>query len=182
MYQGKGKNKKRLVGKTAVLLLSLLTLLVFAVGGTVAWLSAQADKTNIFEPSYVSCEVTEVSQNTVTVTNTSDIAAFVRVAVTVNWVDANGNVYGFAPEYTMGINTADWAAHSDGYYYCLTPLAPGELSEDLLTGIVATSTAPEGYTLGVEVIAEAIQSEPVHAAGTAWGVVISGGNVSAYTG
>ena len=176
------KRNKKPAKRTAVLFAVLVLLLMLAVGGTVAWFTDSATKENAFLPSQVSCSVSEVNTTSVTVTHTGDIDAFVRAAVTVNWVDASGNVYGTAPQYVVGINEADWAAYTDGYYYCLEALAPGGVSENLITGIVATSAAPEGYTLGVEVIAEAIQSEPVHAAGTAWGVVISAGSVSAYTG
>ena len=176
------KLNKKPAKRTAVLFAALVLLLMLAVGGTVAWFTDSAAKTNTFLPAQVSCSVSEVSTSTVTVTNTGDVNAYVRAAVTVNWVDASGNVYGAAPQYVMGINESDWAVYTDGYYYCLDELAPEAVSENLITGIVATSAAPEGYTLGVEVIAEAIQSEPVHAAGTAWGVVISAGGVSAYTG
>lgn len=182
MTQGNRNNKKRLARKTTALLVSLLALLVFAAGGTVAWLTANSTKTNTFEPSYVACEVAEVNQNTITVQNTGDIDAFVRAAVTVNWVDDNGYVYAFAPEYTIGLDPIGWAKHTDGYFYCLKALAPDEISEDLTTGIIVTSDAPEGYTLGIEVIAEAIQSEPARAVGTAWGVAISNGNVSNFAG
>ena len=76
--------KRGVKGKAGALLISLLALLTLTVGGTVAYLVASTDNVvNTFTPSHVDCTVDEVfndnTKTSVTVTNTSDINAYLRV-------------------------------------------------------------------------------------------------------
>ena len=152
--------------RAVALLVSLVVLLTVAVGVTIAFV---ADKTpevkNTFTPSRVACAVTEVTQNQVySVSNTGDTTAYIRVAVVVNWVNAdNKQVYAQAPSFTVtpeNTENTNWVLGSDGYYYYKMPVEAGTVITEKLTVKLdpESATAPEGHTLQVEVIASAIQA------------------------
>lgn len=173
---GKGK-------KTVAVMAAVALLLALAVGGTVAYIAAKSALIkNQFQPAQVSCEV-ENNGDTIKVENTSDVSAYIRAAVVVNWMDASGNVYGIAPkdsEYKLQYG-GDWQKVGDFYYYKAKVSAPVSKKDidkvftaPLINGITVTGTAPDGYTLTVEVVAEAIQADGVGsdgktAAESAWG-------------
>ena len=74
------------------MLFSVALLLVSVVGGTFAYLATRTESvTNTFEAVQVSCQVVEGEENAYTVKNTSDVKAYLRVAVVVNWVDDEGH-------------------------------------------------------------------------------------------
>lgn len=180
--------------RSLVLVVSVLALVLAVAGGTLAWLTANSGPvTNTFTPAQVSCEVDETFQNNVksavSIKNTSNIDAYIRAYVVVTWKDEQGNVYGKPPvkdtDYTIEYATGTgWEKGSDGYYYYTSPVA----ANDGLTGVLITKCkpvngkAPTDYDLSVEIIAEAIQSQPDSAVQQAWGVTIANGNVTAYTG
>lgn len=181
--------------RSLVLVVSVLVLLLAVAGGTLAWLTAQDSVTNTFSPAYVTCDVAENFENGiksgVKIKNTSNIPAYIRAYIVVTWKDADGNVYGQKPvegedkDYTMEIprDTA-WVTGSDGYYYYTSPVAVDGSTGVLISECKLTEEVvkPDGYNLSVEIIAEAIQSSPTEAVGTAWGVTISEGSVTAYSG
>ncbi len=166
-------------------------LLTMAVGGTMAWLSAKGEPiTNTFRPSKVNCEVTEDynrDQNVkskVNVKNTGDTRAYIRVKlVTYRTNDAGDHIGGTAtvPAFTLGEN---WVSY-DGYYYYTLPVAAGGSPDTNLADEIQLKKdyedADGGYQ-ALDVMAEAIQSEPAKAVGEAWGVAIAEGRVTAYTG
>ena len=189
-FYGKRKPNIRL-NRTAVLIMAVLLLFGAAVGSTVAFL---IDKTapveNSFEYAKVSCEVTEkFDQNKkedVKVKNTGTIDAYIRATYVVNWVDKDGKIAASDPagySYNVTENPdSKWTKGSDGYFYYTSPVAPGASTQgSLLTCTVTYPENPE-YTLSVEVLAEAIQSTPANAVQEAWGVSISQGSVTAYSG
>lgn len=168
------KNKKKIA-----LLISLLIIITATVGTTVAYLTAKTDTiTNTFDPSEVLCEVKADRS----VANTGDIAAYIRAAVVVNWVDGD-NVYGIAPkesDYTIKYDDS-WKQGADGYWYYLDRVEKGASTSELFTefGLNSDVTAPNGYTLTVQIIAEAIQADGVNTSGTpavvdAWSTGVSG--------
>ena len=185
MYHGKyearhlQRRRKRRSKKTGMLFLSLLLVIGMVVGGTVAWLSTKsAPITNTFLPSKVACEVTEsfngrtgVKSN-VTVKNTGDIDAYIRVKlVTYRVNDEGDHIGGIAkiPDFTPG---AGWVENGD-YYYYTQPVAPGEQPEiSLIDRITLTDSYDDadGGKQVIEVMAEAIQSTPAKAVTEAWGV------------
>lgn len=176
--------------KKSWLLISILFLLTFSAGGTLAYIAVVSDRvTNQFEPAEVECRVN--AGNTIDVTNVGDVDAFIRAAIVVNWMDSSGNVYGTAPksgDYAIEINEDDWIFHDGFYYYKhrVTPepdnVTPDEdTTADLVEAISIQGVAPNGYKLSVEVVAEAIQADGVTAETTkayadAWGISISLGN------
>ena len=182
--QNSQTEKKHNLSKIQLLILSLLVVTTVTVGGTVAYLSTNtAPVVNTFEPSHVTCSVTEnfdgVTKSNVNVTNTSDIDAYIRVKLVTYRVNAAGqHIGGVAeiPEYTPGAN---WVKHEEYYYYTL-PVHPGESpAANLISSIKLKSSYDDadGGKQVIEVMAEAIQSVPDKAIKEAWGVTISNGSV-----
>ena len=176
-----GKGKKSVAVMAAVALI-----LALAVGGTVAYIATKVDPiNNQFLPAKVSCEV-ETNGDTIKVNNTSNIPAYIRAAIVVNWMDGEGNVRGIAPvkdtDYTLTVNTDKWDLVGSFYYYDQSVPEKTQITEALVAsyGLMNGVTAPDGYTLTVEVVAEAIQADGVGsdgktAAESAWGVKLSSG-------
>lgn len=176
----KNLTKKRLT----ILLVSLSLILVAGVGVTLAYVFASTgDVVNTFTPSKVACAVVENGQDTentgnpvnvesksnVMIKNTGDTDAYIRVAVVVNWKNANGDVWAIAPkigEYEIIYNTSNskWAKNAaDGYWYYNTSVAPGGLTDPLITSAIQNVPGPVGtdesqYYLSIEIVASAIQS------------------------
>lgn len=178
MKHNKNTGRRSPMGRAAATVLALVLILGAAVGGTLAYLVTQTDPvTNTFEPSHVSCKIEEefdgTTKSNVIVQNTGDIDAYIRAKVVITWKDANGNVYAAAPErgtdYTITYGDG-WTKGSDGIYYCNSKVAANNGSTPvLIKECRQTGTAPEGYALSVEILAEAIQAEPAAAVKEAWG-------------
>ncbi len=201
MYQGKyeGKYRKTNVrrsrrrayrGRMTAMALATVLLLALAIGGTVAWLTARDQPiTNTFNPSKVTCAVTETFNETtgqkinVNVTNTGDIQAYIRVKLVTYRTNAQGQHIGGTaelPDFTQG---AYWVKSGDYYYYTL-PVAPDQQPANALAAsIQLTDSYPDadGGKQAIDVMAEAIQSVPAEAVGQAWGVGISLNRVVPYT-
>lgn len=196
MYSGSHANRgtpsrKRPARKRLSLLpVALVVLAGVLVGSTIAYLVSHTDPIeNRFTTAEVATTIEEdftdkIIKETVKVKNTGNVNAFIRAAVVVTWQNASGNVYPTAPvlgEYADYIATYPgngWVKHGD-YYYYTSPVKPNESTGVLLTRCMMNypSKAPEGYTLHVEILASAIQSEPIEAVNDAWGVTIANGNV-----
>ena len=201
MYRGRyeGKHRKakaatahkkaRRTGRLTTMAIATVLLLALTIGGTLAWLSTKdAPITNTFNPSKVSCQVTEsfdgkVKSN-VNVQNTSDIPAFIRVKLVTYRTNAERQHIGGVAEVPEFVPGDGWVKYGD-YYYYTKPVAPNEKPEsDLISRIQLESvyTDADGGYQAMDVMAEAIQSEPAEAVGQAWGVSISQGSVTAYSG
>ncbi|MGN1113454.1 MAG: hypothetical protein ACI4RP_09630 [Acutalibacteraceae bacterium] len=99
----------------------------------------------------------------------SSSKAYVRAAVTANWVktDSEGNstgeFYAEKPvegtDYTVTWNNDGWVLGKDGYYYYPTMLNAQDVTGVLLTQCQRVTTPPDGYKLSVEIMAETIQAE-----------------------
>ncbi len=175
-------NKK----KAGILLFSFLFLVITAIGGTVAYLVTNTVPVqNHFTPASVACEVTESfdgnTKRNVNVINTGNTDAYIRVKLVTYRVNEEGqHIGGMAeiPHFDPGEN---WVFY-EGYYYYTLPVAPGgKPAADLIQEIRLTGSYDDadGGRQVIEVMAEAIQSNPAEAAGSAWGVSISEGSVTA---
>ena len=161
--------------KTIVLLASFVLLFVFVIGSTLAWIADTSDPVvNSFEPTEVTCEIIENNfdkkvKNDVTVKNTSkDVTAFIRAAIIVNWQDENGYLTpAVAGDYTLTIGS-DWKENGN-YYYYNSKVEPGEFTGNLVK-LCKPAVVKDGMHLRVEIIADAIQAEPISAVTDAWGV------------
>ena len=196
MYRGNKqekhpKHRKKANKRIGILILSLLLIAAAAIGGTMAYLTAKTPQVvNTFTPAEVTTDITEkfdgkVKKN-VNVTNTGDIDAYIRVKLVTYRVNEAGKPIGGAaeiPDFTPGTN---WVGH-EGYYYYTLPVAPDESPKyDLIgdEGIELKGYAeedPDGGKQVIEVMAEAIQSEPAEAVGEAWRVTITENNVVPYS-
>lgn len=166
--------------KAAVLLLSMILLIGIAVGTTVAFLVARTEPMkSTFEYAKVSCEVTGSKEN-VQIKNTGNTAAYIRAAYVVTWRDADGKVAVSVPgdySYTLTENLGNyWSKGTDGYFYYSLPVFPGRSTEE--SPLTITYSEKSEYTLSVEVLAEAIQSEPAEAVQQAWGATIVDGKLT----
>lgn len=167
--------------KAAVLLLSMILLIGIAVGTTVAFLVARTEPMkSTFEYAKVSCEVTGSKEN-VQIKNTGNTAAYIRATYVVTWRDAYGKVAVSVPggySYTLTENLSNnWKKGTDGYFYYTSPVAPGNSTLDSLPTCNVTYPDNPEYTLSVEILAEAIQSEPAEAVQQAWGATLVGGQL-----
>ena len=185
------RTSKRPTGRLAAMALATVLLLALTIGGTVAWLTSKTnDITNTFTPSKVMCAVSEIFyedtgiKSNVNVTNVGDTDAFIRVKLVTYRTNAEGKHIGGVAEVPEFAPGDGWVKYGD-YYYYTKPVAPNaQPEEDLIGRIQLASSYPDadgGYQ-AMDVMAEAIQSEPAQAVGEAWGVSISQGRVTAYSG
>lgn len=165
--------------RSGILLAAVIVLLAGAVGGTWAFLVAQSEPVqNNFTYAHVSCTINEefdgTTKSNVKIQNTGDIPAYIRARIVVTWKDANGNVSSTVPvkntDYTIAFNEneKDWTQQGD-YWYCKTAVDAGEETPVLITKCEKKGNAPKDYDLSVEILADAIQSEPASAVTEAWG-------------
>lgn len=130
MYQGKynqqqhqqrRKRRRKLNNRALILLASLVLIVGMAAGGTVAWLITNTGAVqNTMVPASVPITINETVSGTtktsVTVKNTGNTDAYIRVAIVANAVDENGNVIaGDHPAYT--VNPTNWTQIGNYYYY-----------------------------------------------------------------
>lgn len=165
--------------KTIRILLGILLALALVGSGVYAWLTSGTHTvTSAITPAAVSTAVLkEDSGEHVRVQNTGSVTAYIRAAVVVNLLDAQGNVSAKTPElgvdYTMTCAADGWAQGGDGFYYYAYPVAPGACTTEL----IETCTALRSSGVQVQVLAEGVQSVPAEAAAQAWGTAIDASGV-----
>ena len=123
-----------------------------------------------FEAAVVTCEVVKGNDGAYTVTNTGNVAVYLRVLIAANWVNADGSVHYRKP--VIAVETDEtWLIADDGYVYYKIPLEP----EEYVTLTVAhndnTDPCPVNTVLDINFIAEVIQSKPSGAIQDAWGII-----------
>lgn len=186
--------------RSYVLVVSVLVLLLGIVGASLAYLTMKTEPVkNEFAYGKVSCEVLEdfdgAVKSNVRIKNTGNIPAYIRARVVVTWKNENGEIYGTKPvlneDYSLAINSNDnskWfnmTTDSGGlYFYFPDPVDPGAETTWMLHNCekMENANVPEGYDLSVEILADAIQSEPVSAVEEAWGVTVRNGSITAVSG
>ena len=168
------------VNKTFFTLLAIIMAIGAAVGTTVAFLVADTGPVeNEFTYANVSCKVEETfdgkEKKDVRITNTGSTDAYIRATYVVNWLDSKGNIVASVPDdysYELTENPDKKWTEKDGYFYYLTPVAPGASTPGSLLTCTVTYPPNPKYTLSVEILATAIQSNPVSAAEGAWNISI----------
>lgn len=174
-------------GRQLLLLAALAVIAMGVVGGTVAYLVTNTGSVvNTFEPGYVTCIINEdfndgdtVKEN-VTVTNTGNVDAFIRAAIIVTWKSGNDIVATVPVNGTdyriIGLEpNAKWTKVGD-YYYYNKKVSPGEKTSNLFDSCEVLTD--NGYTLSVEILADAIQAEPERVVEENWHVTIRNGIVA----
>jgi hypothetical protein len=196
MYNGshaKANNKPRIrMNKLAILFIAVVMLIGAVVGSTVAFLVTEtAPVENKFTYANVTCAVAETftpggtTKNDVKIQNTGTTDAYIRATYVVSWLNKDGSIapvpQGTIPNgYELSISENPdkaWTKGTDGYFYYLTPVAPGHFTEG--GSLVNCSVVyPENaeYILSVEILATAVQSTPAKAVQEAWGVTPVSGN------
>lgn len=195
MYNGSHAREKKhsriRMNKLAILFIAVVMLIGAVVGSTVAFLVTKtAPVENKFTYASVSCTVSESFNGTtkekVQIQNTGTTDAYIRATYVVNWLNKDGSIapvpQGTTPDgYILSISenpNKAWTKGTDGYFYYLTPVAPGGLTDGSLVN--CTVTYPQGvepeYILSVEILATAVQSTPAKAVREAWGVTPVSGN------
>lgn len=187
--------------RSFVVLAALLVLVLGIVGTTLAWLTdTTEDQTNTFEYAKVSCQVLEdvneynTQKSNVRIQNTGNTDAYIRATYVVTYRDEAGNILyetledNWKVDLTKEINTDSWVPGGDGYWYCMTPVAPGAetpaLFKDPINGngtFLDGGRSKEHAITYVEILATAIQSQPVKAMGEAWGYTMNNGTLTPYT-
>ena len=187
--------------RSFVVLAALLVLVLGIVGTTLAWLTdATGELTNTFEYAKVSCEVLETvneaqtQKKDVRIKNTGNTDAYIRATYVVTYREAAGNILyetlekNWKVDLSNIINTDSWVQGKDGYWYCKTPVAPGaetpKLFIDSINGngtFLNDGRSNEQAITYVEILATAIQSQPVNAMGEAWGYTMNNGTLTPYT-
>ena len=161
-------------------LVALALVLCIAGGATLAFLMVTTPSlTNVFQYGHVTCAVQEefdgAMKSDVSIKNTGNTQSYIRVKLVFTWKDAEGNVSAQPvtdQDYKMDLNKVDWF-EKDGYYYAKAPVAPDHNTPDLIHSCTEiAANAPEGDTLSLEILADAIQSMPTRAVEQAWGVVV----------
>ena len=168
-------------GKQFILLAAIAVLALGIVGGTSAYLLTNTSSVeNTFTPGSVSCTIGETFDKKVKrdvyVINTGNTDAYIRAAIIVTWQDASGNVAPDVPrintDYSIDYGSG-WKQYGD-YWYYLNKVEPGQPTSELIKKCeVITDYEDSSYTLHVEILADAIQSEPATAMTEAWGVSMS---------
>ena len=113
------------------------------------------------------------SQTNYTITNTanSNMPAYIRFTVVVNWIDNDSdNIWFSQPVEGKDYSISSSCTELNGYYYYNGEVSVGN-GFDLC---VSQLDQKDGYTMQIEVIAEGIQSVPVTAVEEAWGVTFNG--------
>lgn len=172
-----------------VLYLAAVILLSLAIVGTVAAYMFRVTQTeeNLFVPAEVSCQVHETTDDAmtqktgITVENTSNISAYLRLRLVTYWVDISTGTAQIVskpsemPDFDIA---AGWIRGSDDTYYYTSPVSPdGFTSELLASGSVIPLAEEDGYLQVVEVFAEAIQYLPYDAVENSWHVTLNGDGI-----
>lgn len=148
--------------------------------------------TNEFEAATVTCKVeenfdTSTNKKTdVSIKNTGNVNAYLRVRVVSYWQDSKGNaIYDASPEIPIEVN-GNWVKDSnENTYYYKLPVEPNASTDDLLNEMSITLSKREEtvddiiytYYSVVEFIAEAIQAEPSTAVTESWGVTVDANGI-----
>ena len=168
-----------------------------AVGLTLAFMFKKAEKTNLFIPAEVACAVREKTDGSevtgiaavgseksdIRVENTGNVREFLRLKMVSYYVDANGNIVGtVSSQYpTLSLKNG-WIAGANHTYYYRSPIDPGGMTEILCEpfslGQMQLADRKTVYQV-IEVIAEAVQAEPISAVQSAWGVTVTNNTITA---
>ena len=183
-------NKKRILIPLVIIL--AVTALIAGIAVVNAFMFKKSQElTNNFIVAEVACEVNEKFENNqksnVTVQNTGDTEAYIRLRIVSYWQDSKGNAIFDDEDSNINIGTLGdgWIEGSDNTYYYTKPVKEGESTPALFTGTITLNQKEKKvnevvytYNQVVEIIAEAIQSEPANAVQNSWNVTVSDGTIT----
>lgn len=173
-----------------ILPVALLMILILACGSVYAYMFGRTNSASTtFIPAKVSCEVDETfeenQKRVITIKNTSNVDAYLRVRLVTYWIDGNGNVAPkSSPALSVDYDKDRWVAgSSNNTFYYKVPVASYDpasgkgITETLLKTPITLRTE-DGYRQVVDVFAEAIQSNPTSAVTEAWHVTLFEGSTT----
>ena len=165
------------------MLLVLLPILVLLCGTTFALMFRKTEPMdNQFDAARVTCAVAEsfdgTKKDSIAVTNTGNIEAYLRLRLVSYWVDSKGNIVSKPSQMPAISVSGGWVSDTENTYYYSLPVAPQGTTPNLLDGEI-TLKQEDGYFQVVEVFADAIQSKPQTAVTESWGVTLSGSSITA---
>ena len=133
---------------------------------------------NTFIPAYVACVVDEDfadnKKTSITVKNTGNIDAYIRVRLGSYWIDESAAIVSKSSEIPTFTTASEWIRDEGNYtYYYTKKVAPDAFTTTLLNSAITLRLSYEGYRQVVEVFAEAIQAEPDEAVTDSWNVTIA---------
>lgn len=178
--------------KCLATVLIALALLAVTTGGVFAYLVAEeASLTNILQkdqelkPTITETVTNNVKTDVAVNVGNPGYAVYVRAAILINWVDESGNVRATAPvkgtDYEISLNESDWFYNpADGFYYHRAMVTSGNNTAALINSCQMIGTAPAGYHLNVEIVAQTIQAlgttdddTSIPAVQDAWGIEVN---------
>ena len=109
-------------------------------------------------------EISEGVKQNIVITNTGNVAAYLRAVIVANWQDADGNIvaaWDFAPEEFTGLPGEGWTQKSDGYYYTTSAVAAGEDAPALFSTYTPPASPADGAHLVMDIAVQAVNSKPV---------------------
>lgn len=174
------KHNKKIIG--------IFLSLIFFTSITLAYMFRKTDPiTNQLEPAVVSCEVHEkvngsepeqttnqtnvITKDSITIKNTGNIDAYIRIKLVTYWINDNKQVVNKEmPQLNISMNADNWVynAKQDIYYY-KNPVKPNEFTSNLLSASIPLNNSSTEYQV-IDVFAEAIQSQPIDAIIDSWQV------------
>lgn len=167
--------------KRKLLILSILAICLATVAaGSLAYFTAEDTAHNVITTGGVAIELREwaddekttpfedldgilpgaAATKIVEIENTGEAEAWIRVKIKKDialiqpGTPDNGLV-------ELDLNTADWTAGKDGYFYCNAPVAPGDVTAPLFTTVSFNVTMGNEYqnaTASVNIFAQAVQT------------------------
>lgn len=149
------------------------------LGGTLAYMFARSDPAeNHFSEAVVSCSVSEcfdgTAKTSITVTNTGNIPAYLRVRLVSYWVNESNEIIGKPAQVPGFIPGEGWIDLGDQTYCFCEAIAPNAAAPDLLSEGTSMILAQEdGCFQVVEIFADAIQGAPAEAVTESWGVTVN---------
>lgn len=113
----------------------------------------------------ISDTCSETALNDITITNTGNVAAYLRAVIVANWQDADGNIvaaWDYVPAEFEGLPGTGWTQEDDGYYYTTSTVAAGENAPALFTRYTPPTTPPvSGSHLVMDVAVQAVKAKPI---------------------
>lgn len=205
MYRGKYSRTVKM-GRThkrhTLLFISLVLLLMVAIGGTVAYLQDSSGKVeNTFTPAKVTVHIDETKEENIkydirvtnaTATSTDAIPVYVRAKLVIYWTDVIDGTERVIPkpagdDYSVVVPApvGTWFRVGDTYYYPSVVEPGSSTCEMVLRNNPITVNIPENSSVKcyIDVHAEAIQAEPETAVREAWpDVTVVDGKLTAIQG
>lgn len=172
--------------KRKILIVVIVMCMIGCMGVSLAYMFKElSPKTASFEKAIVTCSTNVLSDNhqinSISVTNTGNTKAFVRICLSVHMENNDNQIVGaFTSMPYIAYDINNWIKDGDTYYYRYA-LNPGESTRAFLQStITLTGTsfnnAPARQV--IDILAEAVQTEPTSAIEETWGKTVTNNQIN----